>query len=137
MDGATGSVLDASALLTYLHDEPGSEVVEAALAGGAVINVATYAEALTRMSDTGADPVTVHRRFQENGFIGDLLRVVPLIEADAVTIARLGAITRSFGLALGDRACLATALRLGRPVYTADRSWAGLNVGVTVHLIRP
>ena len=46
MDEATGSVLDASALLAYLQDEPGSEVVDAALTHGAMINVAHYAEVL-------------------------------------------------------------------------------------------
>jgi len=54
-----------------------------------------------------------------------------------VVIARLRAATRAQGLSLGDRACLATGLRLGWPVITADRSWAIVDVGVTVHLIRP
>jgi PIN domain nuclease of toxin-antitoxin system len=65
-----------------------------------------------------------------------LLRVVPLNEDDSVTIARLRPLTRAHGLSLGDRACLATALRLGRPVLTADRSWANFDVGVTIRLIR-
>jgi PIN domain nuclease of toxin-antitoxin system len=63
--------------------------------------------------------------------------VVPLTEQDAITIARLRAATRAQDLSLGDRACLATGLRLGLPVATVDRSWAALNVGVTVQLIRP
>ena len=88
------------------------------------------------MSDTGSDPVMTHRRLHEHGFVGDLLRVVPLIEADAVTIARLRASTRAYGLSLGDRACLATALRFGRRVMTTDRSWAALDIGVAIHLIR-
>jgi ribonuclease VapC len=54
-----------------------------------------------------------------------------------VVIARLRPLTRAQGLSLGDRACLATGLRLGRPVITADRSWAALDVGVTIQLIRP
>jgi PIN domain nuclease of toxin-antitoxin system len=136
VDGVTGSVLDASALLAYLQDEPGAEVVEAALAEGAVINAATYAEALTRLSDTGRDLPTVFRQLQEPGLIGDFLSVIALIEEDAITIARLRASTRAHGLSLGDRACLATGLRLGRPVITADRTWATLDIGVPVHLIR-
>lgn len=137
MDGAGGLVLDASALLAYVHREPGNQIVEAVLAAGALINAVNYAEVLTRMADTGADPVTTHRLFQEQGFVGGLLHVVPLTEQDAVEIARLRAGTGTHGLSLGDRACLATALRLGRPVITADRSWAALDVGVTVRLIRP
>jgi PIN domain nuclease of toxin-antitoxin system len=63
--------------------------------------------------------------------------VVPLHEDDAVVIARLRPLTKAQGLSLGDRASLATGLRLGRPVITADRAWAALDVGVTVRLIRP
>jgi len=36
----------------------------------------------------------------------------------------------------GDRACLALGLRLGCPVITADRMWAGLDVGVEILVIR-
>jgi PIN domain nuclease of toxin-antitoxin system len=137
MDEAAGSVLDASALLAYLQGEPGSELVQAALAVGAVMNGVNYAEALSRLGDAGEEPETVHRRLQEQGLVGGLLTVVPLSEADAVAIAWLRAATRALGLTLGDRACLATGLRLGRPVITADRSWAAVNVGVTVRLMRP
>jgi ribonuclease VapC len=37
---------------------------------------------------------------------------------------------------LGDRACLALGLHLGRPVITADRVWASLNLGVEIVVIR-
>jgi|GEM_PF-2780485 len=40
------------------------------------------------------------------------------------------------GLSLGERACLALALALGRPLVTADRVWGNLDVGVEVILIR-
>ncbi|MGH2618927.1 MAG: type II toxin-antitoxin system VapC family toxin [Thermomicrobiales bacterium] len=137
MDEVAGVVLDASALLAYLQDEPGSETVEAAIDFGAVINVVNYAEVLSRLADAGQEPATAHRRLREQGLIGGLLKVEPLNEDDAVAIARLRTRTRAQGLSLGDRACLATGLRLGRPVNTADRSWAAVDVGVTVRLIRP
>jgi ribonuclease VapC len=46
--------------------------------------------------------------------------------------------TRSAGLSLGDRACLALAAALGLPAVTADRSWQSVAeaVGVTVSPIR-
>jgi PIN domain nuclease of toxin-antitoxin system len=40
------------------------------------------------------------------------------------------------GLSLGDRACLALALELNAPVYTADRAWKNLNLGIRIHVIR-
>ena len=44
--------------------------------------------------------------------------------------------TRSRGLSLADRACLALGISLKAAVYTADRQWKGLRVGVPIHLIR-
>lgn len=136
INDAAGAVLDASALLAYLQDESGADIVEAILVFGAVINVVNYAEVLSRLVDDGEGAETAHRRLQSQGLIGDVVRVVPLHEDDAVVIARLRPLTRAQGLSLGDRACLATALRLGRPAITADRGWASVDVGVTVRLIR-
>jgi ribonuclease VapC len=132
----TRSVLDASALLAYLQGEPGSSTVEAALAAGAVISIVNYAEVLSRLADVGEDPATANHRLSEQGLMRGLLEVVPLTEEDAVVIAQLRTSTRAHGLSLGDRACLATGLRFSGPVLTADRTWALLDVGVIVQLIR-
>jgi len=51
-------------------------------------------------------------------------------------IARLRRLTRTRGLSICDRACLALAKRLGLPVVTADREWVSLDLGVVVTLIR-
>jgi PIN domain nuclease of toxin-antitoxin system len=37
---------------------------------------------------------------------------------------------------LGDRACLALGIALRLPVYTAEKVWKKLKVGVRVHVIR-
>lgn len=65
------------------------------------------------------------------------VEVEPLTLADAVEIARLRPLTRSAGLSLGDRACVALARRLALPALTADRAWTGLDLGVELHQIRP
>jgi PIN domain nuclease of toxin-antitoxin system len=45
--------------------------------------------------------------------------------------------TRDAGLSLGDRACLALAMRLGAVAVTADRAWSRLADGrLRVELIR-
>lgn len=44
--------------------------------------------------------------------------------------------TRPFGLSLGDRACLALAMELDAPVYTADRVWSRLDLGIPIRVIR-
>ena len=44
--------------------------------------------------------------------------------------------TAGKGLALGDRACLALAQRLGAPAVTAERAWDKLDIDVEIQLIR-
>jgi ribonuclease VapC len=131
------SVLDASALLAYLHDEPGAAPVEEALAAGAVMGSANWAETLSKLADrTGEDVDSILRRLQGQGLTEGLLTVLPLTLEDAITIARLRPETRPLGLSLGDRACLALGLRLGLPVLTADRRWHGLSLGIPLRVIR-
>lgn len=137
MPARAGSVLDASALLAYLQGEPGSDIVLEALVAGAVINVVNYAEVLSRLGDAGEAPAEVDRLLRDQGLIGGLLEIAPLTEGDAIVIAQLRPGTRSRGLSLGDRACLATGLRLQQPVLTGDRSWADVAVEVAVRVIRP
>ena len=43
--------------------------------------------------------------------------------------------TRSSGLSLGDRACLALGLAEGVPVVTVDRKWADVSEAVGVEII--
>jgi ribonuclease VapC len=47
------TVLDASALLTYLRKEAGADVVERALAEDAVIGALSLAEVLSKLTDSG------------------------------------------------------------------------------------
>ncbi len=128
-------VLDASALLAYLHDEPGADQVSVALASTAVIGAANLAEALSKLSDVGHGPRELAERLRAQGVLDGLLMVEPVTAEDAVGIAEL----RHAGhraLSLGDRACLALASRLGLPVVTADRAWAELGLNVPISLIR-
>ncbi len=137
MPSGAHAVLDASALLAYLQGEPGSEVVEKALAEGAAISAVNYAEVLSKLSDAGADPTEVDRQLTDRGLVGGLLEILPLSTDDAVGVADLRVTTRGRGLSLGDRAYLATGRRLGLPALTADRAWVGLEVGVSIRQIRP
>ncbi len=64
------------------------------------------------------------------------LRLVDFTPHDAEITALLWPDTRSFGLSLADRACLALARRLRLPVFTADRQWGELDLGIDIRLIR-
>ncbi|WP_448377386.1 PIN domain-containing protein [Fervidobacterium sp.] len=51
------------------------------------------------------------------------LVVVPFTLEEARLAGELDPPTRALGLSLGDRACLATAARLGITALTTDRAW--------------
>lgn len=130
------AVLDASAFLAYLRDEPGANDVADAIADGAAISTANLAEVLSRAADRGADPQRLAHQLTERGLLDGAISVEPLVAADTVEIARLRPLTREHGLSLGDRACLALARRLDLPAVTADTAWSRLDLRVEVRRIR-
>jgi ribonuclease VapC len=132
-DAEPASILDASALIAFLHNEPGAEAVVDAITATAAVSVVNWAETLSKVAADGDDPQHVADSLQTSD---SPLILEPLTDADCVEIARLRPLTKAHGLSLADRACLALAKRLEIPVVTADRDWADLNLGATVQLIR-
>jgi len=116
----TTAVLDASALLAMLQDEPGGDRVREVLAGSAMSTV-NLAEIVAHYTRNGAD-------LPEIRAVLDPLPIdyVPPDEALAYDAGRLISATARHGLSLGDRMCLALAMRLGAPALSADRSWAAV-----------
>ena len=129
--GSLGSVLDASAILAYLKRETGYDLVRQAIEVGAVASTADLAEVYAKVVAVGQQIDAVAVRLSALGLVPQ-----PFTEEDARVSASLYTATRSLGLSLGDRACLALGLRLHLPVLTADRAWASLTVGADVRLIR-
>jgi PIN domain nuclease of toxin-antitoxin system len=129
-------VLDASALLAYLNDEEGAQLVEDALIRGSAISAVNMAEVLSKLTDLGKEPDEVSGELQRRGFLGGTLAVFPLTAEDAIAIANLHRKTKVHGLSLGDRACLGLALRLRVRALTADRAWSRLKIAVKVEVIR-
>ncbi|MFI5003455.1 MAG: type II toxin-antitoxin system VapC family toxin [Solirubrobacterales bacterium] len=129
-------VLDASALLAHLRDEPGGDLVAEAIAGGAVISTVNLAEVLSSSTDHGVDPVQLSTELSDRGLLDGALATEPFTAADAVEAARLRPLTRSAGLSLGDRACLALARRLDGVAVTADNAWARVELDVVRTLVR-
>jgi ribonuclease VapC len=123
-------VLDASALLTYLHLELGGAKV-GTLLPNSVMSSVNWSEVVQKALARGVDTT---------GLASDLnglgLRIVSFDATDAETAAALWSKTKSLGLSLGDRACLALGLRLDVPIWTADRSWADADVRADVRLVR-
>ena len=130
MNQPLSSVLDASALLAMLHREQGGDIVEG-LVEGAVISTVNWSEVYQRSLARG---VEVRGLGSELAALG--LQVVSFGTEDAERAAELWPATRSAGLSLGDRACLALALRLGAPAVTGDRSWSRLELDIPITTIR-
>lgn len=110
------NVLDASALLAFAQDEPGADVVEAALHAGAVCSAANWSEIAQVTAARGGSFDLVR------ALLGSYrLRIEPVTIDDAERAAQLW--RRGSGLSLGDRLCLALAHRMECEVLTADRAW--------------
>jgi ribonuclease VapC len=122
--------------MALTQDEDGATVVAGAIERGAVISVANWAEALSRLAECGKDPQRAASELRKAEGEQRVLTIEPIAEADCITIAQLRPITKAQGLSLADRACLALAARLGVPALTADHAWEQANVDVEIKLIR-
>ena len=123
-------VLDSSALLALILEERGADTVAGAIRDAA-IGAVNLTETVSKLSDLGWAAGEIREVLGEHG-----LTVVSLDLDLAYSAGFLRAATRSRGLSLGDRACLALAQAEGVRVLTADRAWAGLDVGVEIEVIR-
>lgn len=123
-------VLDASALLAYLNAETGGENVAGWLRGARMSSV-NHAEVLGKLVVGGMNAEQADKALAEFGYT-----VEAFTRSQSKRVAELLPITRSLGLSLGDRACLALAMEQDLPVLTADRAWGDLEIGLDIRLIR-
>jgi ribonuclease VapC len=131
------AVLDASALLALVLEEPGADRVDKALERGAAISAVNWAEVLSKLVESGGDPETAAARAlpTSNSGAGGLM-LVTFDDEHARATARLWNKTRSLGLSLADRAALALAQLRGLPVLTTDRAWRSLRLAIRIDVIR-
>jgi len=123
-------VLDASAVLAVMLGERGAEEVLERLPG-AVIGAVNLSEVVAKLQDRGVPDAEIDRDIAELD-----LPVIPFDAAQAMASGKLRARTRSHGLSLGDRACLALAAAREVPAITVDQSWSGVDVGAKVIVAR-
>jgi ribonuclease VapC len=124
------AVLDASVLLAHIRGERGSEPVPR-LAADAFLSAVNLAEVFSKLLEGDVTPDQADAIIYRYGFA-----VSPFDEALARRTGELRPLTKALGLSLGDRACLALAQREALPVFTTDRNWAKLDIGVEIRIVR-
>jgi ribonuclease VapC len=124
------AVLDSSAVLALLRNEPGADAIGRVVARSLLCSV-NLTEVIGKLIERGA-PAPAALEIARGLPYG----IVPFDEDLASEAGVLWGETRSTGLSLGDRACLALARRERLPALTADQRWAREKIGVDVQLIR-
>lgn len=124
------AVLDSSAVLALLQSEAGSTIVSQ-LIYGALVSAVNLTEIHAKMIGNGLTARTSWNRIA-------VLQcdVCPYTEGQARIAAELIQVTKPYGLSLGDRACLALAIERKGTVYTTDKVWKQIPLGVEVEVIR-
>jgi PIN domain nuclease of toxin-antitoxin system len=127
-------VLDASALVALMCDEPGADTVSDAMRSGCMISAVNLAEAL--------ETFVVHGRERPGSLAYALTAVGVQIGSygpnNAEGTARLRHLTGMGEIGFGGRACLELAWSSGRPILTADEAMLtpAEGAGIEVRLIR-
>jgi ribonuclease VapC len=123
-------VVDASAVLALMLGETGSDVV-LNIINDAEMTAVNLSECMQRAIDRDGSAAVVAGLVNEIG-----VQIVPFDAELARITAELRLLTKSKGLSLGDRACLALAKMRDVAVYTADKRWDELDIGIDIRLIR-
>jgi PIN domain nuclease of toxin-antitoxin system len=123
-------ILDSSAVLALLKRETGADRVKAVL-NRAAISAVNVAEVQGKLVNTGLSRQAAEERIR---FLG--CRIEPFDAEQAIEAGSLIVQTRHLGLSLGDRACLALAIDRKATVYTTDKAWNSLNLGIDIEVIR-
>lgn len=127
----TSVVLDASAVIALVRDEPGADRVAEHL-GNAVISAVNFQEVVKALLQRGFE-IDVVREILDNL----RLDIHPHDADAAVASALLVSETAQYGRGIGDRTCMALGIALGCPVLTTDREWKNVKIdGLVIDYLR-
>lgn len=124
------AVLDASAILAMLQDEPGAEHISARLPGS-TISAVNLSEVVAKLIDRGFDADMTRETLDMLA-----LSVSSFGTSEAYQAGFLRGETRAQGLSFGDRACLALARQTGGTALTTDSAWSEIRAGIDVEVVR-
>jgi PIN domain nuclease of toxin-antitoxin system len=124
-------VLDASALLAVSKGERGADfVMELINSKDCVISSVNMAEVGTRLLDLG---LPIHELGR--GIAQFNVDVIDFNQEQALACAALRPLTKSAGLSLGDRACIALAQLMQGCVVTSDRAWLDISEATKIKVL--
>ena len=127
-------ILDSSALLALIHNEPGCDVVKPLLPN-AVMSSINIAEVIGIL---GARYKMPQNEITE--MIEELIQtIISFNTAQAYIVGEIEKINRAqkLALSLADKACISLGELLNAPIYTADKAWAKVPIlNAQIHLIR-
>jgi PIN domain nuclease of toxin-antitoxin system len=125
----TEFVLDASALIAMLREEPGAKEVAEAIAD-AHMSVFNYAEIVSYFIHAGMDEHDI------DAMLDPLpIELVPADKDLARLAGQLRRPTADAGPSLGDRFCLALAKQKNLPAWTADKGWKRIAAAAGVEVV--
>ena len=125
-------LIDASAIICLLWDEPGADAV-IEKTDGAYMSAVNFSEVSIRLARDGMDPRELLEDVLECG--------IDVLDFDfrcSMALIDVQAHERRIGvrLSLGDRCCLATAMAEDLPILTADREWSRFADLVDIQFVR-
>jgi ribonuclease VapC len=125
-------VMDSSALLAVSKGEIGADaVMEILQTHDCVISSVNMAEVATRLLDMGLPAQQLERGCAQFG-----IDVIDFNNEQALACAALRPLTKSAGLSLGDRACIALAQLMEGTAVTADHAWQDVKSLVKVPILQ-
>lgn len=125
-------VLDASALLAVSKGERGAQLVmDLTQEHDCVVSSVNVAEVASKLCEWGMPVDKLQSAIAQFG-----VDVVDFNQEQALACAALRSFTKSAGLSLGDRACLALAKLMQGVVVTGDGTWSDLEDTLRVKVLR-
>ena len=119
------TVLDASAILAFVNQEAGYEIVERYLQGEAHCSAVNWSEVKQKIVGSRSDLNWLETWLEIESLLIEYhgLIIESVSREDAERAAEIWESNKS--LSLADRLCLALSDRLCLPAVTADRAWGG------------
>lgn len=125
------AVFDASAILALIQSEPGADKLTQQIRDSAVASSVNMAEVQGKLVLNGWDP-----NIAWEDALSCVADVEPQSAGQAKQAGTLVRSTKQYGLSVGDRSCLALAIELNAEVYTTEKLWKNLKLGIPIHVIR-